>query len=155
MAVRARWRHQGRNAIDQLQRREAQLVQLGTTLVTRRLAVLSGPALHQGDALFAARRLARLHFAGACVARNPNAMTGVSVVGLLTVAIGAMHGMPQHVLRNGMQAVQLMALAFAVNLGCQLVGFLLFWPLGTAYAMTSGLIKGNRNVTLVWVVVAP
>ena len=48
-----------------------------------------------------------------------------------------------------------MALAFAVNQGCQLVGFLHFWPLGTADAMTVGLIKGNRNVTLVWVVVAP
>jgi len=94
-------------------------------------------------------------FAGAFVARNPSAMTGVSVVGLLAVAIGAMHGMPQHVLGHGLQALELMGLAFAVNVGFQLVGFILFSRLGAADALTIGLVSGNRNVTLVWVVVAP
>ena len=94
-------------------------------------------------------------FAGNFVLRNPSAMTGVSVVGLLTVAIGAMHGMPEHVLGHGVQAMQLMGLAFAVNIGFQLVGFLLFSRLGFTDALTVGLVSGNRNVTLVWVVVAP
>ena len=94
-------------------------------------------------------------FAAAFVVRNPSAMTGVSVLGLLTVAIGAMHGMPQHVLGHGAQALQLMGLAFAVNVGFQLVGFVLFSRLGAADALTVGLVSGNRNITLVWVVVAP
>jgi len=92
---------------------------------------------------------------GNLVACNPSAMTGVSVVGLLTVAIGAMHGMPQHVLGHGMQALQLLGLAFAVNVGFQLAGFVLFSRLGVADALTVGLVSGNRNVTLVWVAVAP
>jgi predicted Na+-dependent transporter len=94
-------------------------------------------------------------FASGFVARNPNAMTGVSVVGLLTVAIGAMHGMSEHVLGHGLQAMQLTGLAFAVNVGFQIVGFVIFSKLGTTDALTVGLVSGNRNVTLVWVVVAP
>ena len=94
-------------------------------------------------------------FAGAFVVRNPSAMTGVSVVGLLAVAVGAMHGMPQHVLGHGVQAMQLIGLAFAVNIGFQLAGFVLFSGLGVADALTVGLVSGNRNVTLMWVVVAP
>ena len=92
---------------------------------------------------------------GVFVVRNPTVMTGVSVVGLLTVAIGAMHGMPQQVFGNEVQALQLLGLAFVVNAGFQLVGFLLFLRLGMADAITIGLISGYRNVTLVWVVVAP
>ena len=106
-----------------------------------------------GAAVGAAVLLRR--FAGAFVARNPSAMTGVSLVGLLTVAIGAMHGMPQHVSGHGVQALQPIVLAFAVNIGFQLAGFALFWRLGVAEALTVGLVSGNRNVTLVWVVVAP
>lgn len=56
-------------------------------------------------------------FAGALVVRNPSAITGASVVGLLTVALGAMHGMAQQVPGNGAQTLQLMGLAFAVNVG--------------------------------------
>jgi len=93
--------------------------------------------------------------AGAFVARNPSAMTGISVVGLLAVAIGAMHGMPQHVLGHGTQALQLIGLAFTVNVGFQFLGFVLFSRLGVTDALTVGLVSGNRNVTLVWVVVAP
>ena len=94
-------------------------------------------------------------FAGAFVARNSSAMTGVSVVGLLAVAVGVMHGRPQHVLGHGVQALQLIGLAFAVNIGFQLVGFVLFSRLGMADAMRVGLVSGNRNDTLVRVVNAP
>ena len=93
-------------------------------------------------------------FAGASVVRNLSAMTGVSVVGLLTVAIGAMHRMPQHMSGHGVRALQLMLLAFAVNISFQLAGFVPFWRLGVADALTVGLVSGNRNVTLVWVGVA-
>ena len=122
-------------------------VQIDAVAMLGRIVAVIGAA---AGTAFALRR-----FAGAFVARNPSAMTGVSVVGLLTVAIGAMHGMPGHVLGHGVQALQLMALAFAVNIGFQLVGFVLFSRLGVADALTVGLVSGNRNVTLVWVVVAP
>lgn len=122
-------------------------VQIDAVAMLGRIVAVTGAA---AGTAFALRR-----FAGAFVARNPSAMTGVSVVGLLTVAIGAMHGMPGHVLGHGVQALQLMALAFAVNIGFQLVGFVLFSRLGVADALTVGLVSGNRNVTLVWVVVAP
>ncbi|HUG26251.1 hypothetical protein [Piscinibacter sp.] len=105
--------------------------------------------------LAAGTALVLRRFAGAFVARNPSAMAGVSVVGLLAVAIGAMHGMPQQVLGHGMQALQLIGLAFTVNVGFQFLGFVLFSRLGVADALTVGLVSGNRNVTLVWVVVAP
>lgn len=129
-------------------------------------ALIGGSAAHIDVAAMLARIVAVIgtaagaavlmrRFAGAVVARNPSAMTGVSVVGLLAVAIGAMHGMPQHVLGHGVQALQLIGLAFAVNVGFQIVGFILFSRLGAADALTVGLVSGNRNVTLVWVVVAP
>ncbi len=47
-----RWR-QGRDAVDQLQWRESQLVRFDATLVTRRFAVLFGAAVHLGSARFA------------------------------------------------------------------------------------------------------
>ena len=65
-------------------------------------------------------------FASAFVARNPSATTGVSVVALFTVAIGVVHGMPQHVSDHGVQALQLTVLAFAFNISFQLAGFVLF-----------------------------
>ena len=39
------------------------------------------------------------------LACNPSVMTGMSVVGLLTIAIGVMHGMPQQVFGNGVQTL--------------------------------------------------
>jgi hypothetical protein len=45
-------RHQGRNAVDQLQQREVQFICLGATLVAAGLAVLLGAAVHQIDSLF-------------------------------------------------------------------------------------------------------
>jgi hypothetical protein len=47
-----RW-HRGGNAIDQIQWREVQFVDLGAALVRARLAVLFCAAAHQGGALFA------------------------------------------------------------------------------------------------------
>ena len=44
---------QGRNAVDQLQWREVQLVNLGALLVTRRLAALFGAAVHPLSTFFA------------------------------------------------------------------------------------------------------
>ena len=53
VAVRARWWHQGRNAINQLQWREGNLIHLGAELVMTRLAVLFGAEVDQLAARFA------------------------------------------------------------------------------------------------------
>ena len=116
----------------------------GSTVHIDAVAMLGRIVAVIGAAAGAAVLLRR--FAGAFVARNPSARTGVSVVGLLTVAIGAMHGMPQHVSGHGMQVLQLTVLAFAVDISFQLAGFVLFWRLGVADALTIGLVSGNRNV---------
>ena len=53
VAVGARWWHQCRNAINQLQWREGDLVHLGAALVGTRFAVLFGAAVDQLAARFA------------------------------------------------------------------------------------------------------
>jgi hypothetical protein len=50
--MRARWWHQGRNAVDQLQRCKVKFVHLGTTLVTGGFALLISASVHQGCTLF-------------------------------------------------------------------------------------------------------
>jgi predicted Na+-dependent transporter len=94
-------------------------------------------------------------FANQWVAGNPNVMTGISVLGLIAVAIGAMHGMQRHVLGEPVRALLLLGLAFLGNAGMQALGALIFMPLGRVRAMTVGLVTGNRNVTLVWAATGP
>ncbi len=115
--------------------------------MTARLALIVGAA-----ALVAA--LLR-RYAANFVQRNPQAMTGLAVAGLLLVALGAMRGMQHTVLAQPLLVVELLLLAFAVNAGFQLIGALLFIGWGRAEAVTVGLVSGNRNVTLAWVMAAP
>jgi BASS family bile acid:Na+ symporter len=98
--------------------------------------------------------LLRRH-AGRWVAGNPNAMTGIAVLGLLLVAIGAMRGMREEIAAAPAHAVLLLALAFAANAGLQATGALLFAALERRRALTVGLVSGNRNITLVWAAAAP
>ncbi|MBN8929405.1 MAG: hypothetical protein BGO51_07915 [Rhodospirillales bacterium 69-11] len=106
-----------------------------------------------GGAALAASLLRR--FAGAWVRDNPNAMTGVAVVGLLVVGIGAMRGMREQILLAPRAAATLLVIAFLVNLGLQVTGALLFGALDRTRALTVGLVSGNRNITLVWAAAAP
>lgn len=94
-------------------------------------------------------------YAGGFVARNPQAMTGLAVVGLLLVALGAMRGMQHTVLAQPQLVAGMLLLAFAVNAGFQLLGLALFSGWGRAEAVTVGLVSGNRNVMLAWVMAAP
>lgn len=105
-----------------------------------------------GAALIAAllRRCARDF-----VAANPLAMTGISVLGLIVVATGAMRGMQAQLASNLGAVGVALGVAFAVNAGFQLLGSLLFAHQGRADALTVGLMSGNRNVTLVWVAALP
>lgn len=98
--------------------------------------------------------LLRRH-AGRWVAENPNGMTGIAVLGLLLVAIGAMRGMRQEIIAAPGQALLLLGLAFLINAAFQAVGALLFAGLERRRALTVGLVSGNRNITLVWAAAAP
>lgn len=110
-------------------------------------------ALIVGSAAAAAGVLKR--FAGGFVQRNPQAMTGLAVAGLLLVALGAMRGMQNTLLEQPLVAIELLVLAFLVNAGFQILGAALFASWGRAEAVTIGLVSGNRNVTLAWVMAAP
>ena len=98
--------------------------------------------------------LLRRH-AGRWVAENPNAMTGIAVLGLLLVAVGAMRGMREEIAAAPGHALLLLGLAFLVNAALQAVGALLFFAVERRRALTVGLVSGNRNITLVWAAAAP
>ena len=125
----------------------------GAELAIDPLALSARLAVIVGGAASVAWLLRRC--AGAWVAANPHAMTGVSVLGLILVAVGAMRGMQGHVAAAPAQAVALLGVAFLANAGFQAAGALLFAGLGRTRALTAGLVSGNRNVTLVWAAAAP
>lgn len=89
-------------------------------------------------------------FANGFVRQNPHAMTGIAVLGLILVAIGAMRGMQAHFLASPGQVAIDLAIAFLANAGFQALGTLLFARAGRVRALTVGLVSGNRNVTLIW-----
>ena len=126
----------------------------GAELAIDPLALSARLAVIVGGAAAAAWLLRRR--AGRWVAANPHAMTGVSVLGLVLVAIGAMRGMQGHVFAAPAEAAALLGVAFLANAGFQAVGALLFaGRLDRTRALTVGLVSGNRNVTLVWAAAAP
>jgi predicted Na+-dependent transporter len=110
--------------------------------MTARLLLIVGGAC-------ACATLLRRH-AGRFVAENPHAMTGIAVLGLILVAIGAMRGMRNYFVAHPREVVNCVVLAFAVNAGFQGLGAILFAPAGRMRALTVGLVSGNRNVTLAW-----
>ncbi|MCB4822155.1 hypothetical protein [Roseicella aerolata] len=116
-------------------------------LLSARLGVIVGGAA--GTAWLLRR------FAGRWVVDNPNAMTGIAVIGLLLVAIGAMRGMQAQILATPQAAALVLGLAFLANAGFQVVGALLFGAMDRTRALTVGLVSGNRNITLVWAAAAP
>jgi predicted Na+-dependent transporter len=122
-------------------------LQISPWEMTLRLALIVGSAAAVAGLL---RR-----FAGGFVDRNPQAMTGLAVTGLLLVALGAMRGMQDTVLGQPLLVLELLVLAFGVNAGFQVLGAAMFSSLGRAEAVTVGLVSGNRNVTLAWVMAAP
>lgn len=120
---------------------------IDTGAMALRLAVIVG-----GAGLVAAGL--RRH-AGGFVRDNPHAMTGIAVLGLVLVAIGAMSGMQHVLLDQPAKVVRYLLVAFALNAGFQALGAVLFWPAGRERALSVGLVSGNRSVTLVWAAAGP
>ncbi len=117
------------------------------------LALFERMATLIGGAAIAAALLRR--FASQWIDRHPEALTGASVLGLIVVAIGVMHGMQPLLVEHAGTVGEMMLIAFAANVALQLLGAVLFSPLGWRDAATVGLLSGNRNVTLVAAVLAP
>jgi len=101
-----------------------------------------------GGACLAATLIRR--YATAFVRDNPDAMTGIAVIGLIVVAVGAMRGMQVHFLAHPQEALLFLGIAFLVNAGFQVIGALLFAGLDRPRALAVGLVSGNRNITLIW-----
>jgi BASS family bile acid:Na+ symporter len=125
----------------------------GYDLAIDPVAMTARLVLIVGGACLCATLLKR--HAGDFVARNPHAMTGVAVIGLILVAIGAMRGMQRYFLEHPVEVAGTLALAFLVNAGFQVLGTVLFTPSGRPRALTVGLVSGNRNVTLAWAAAGP
>ena len=117
-------------------------IQLDPAAMTLRLLIIVGGACAVATLL---RR-----FAGSFVKKNPHAMTGVAVLGLILVAIGAMRGMQSYFLAHSAEVVVNLAIAFGANAAFQALGALLFIRAGRWRALTVGLVSGNRNITLIW-----
>ena len=93
--------------------------------------------------------------ANSAIRTHPEAMRGLSVLGLVVVAVGAMHGMRERLAERPAEVAAALAIAFTANAALQALGAALFARRGLDTAMTVGLVSGNRNVTLVWVAVMP
>ena len=132
---------------------------LAATLIDARFDLDPGAMMLRLLAIVGGAWLASLgvrRWAGGFVRANPHCLTGVAVAGLLIVALAAMRGMQAVLLAEPGRVAALLGLAFAANAGFQALGALLFQGRGArSWALTVGLVSGNRNVTLVWAAAAP
>jgi len=125
---------------------DAELTIDGLTMSVRLVAIVGGAALVSW---------LLKGFAKDTVERNPHAMTGISVIGLIVVAVGATHGIDKYIFAEPLWALELLSIAFAINVFFQIISALLFARLGQICSFTVGLLSGNRNVTLIWTASAP
>ncbi|HVH81387.1 MAG TPA: hypothetical protein VM782_18450 [Stellaceae bacterium] len=122
----------------------------GYHLTVNPLAMSLQLLLIVGGACLAAILVKR--FAGAFIRENPDAVTGIAVFALILAGLGSMRGMQAYFLSQPELALKLLVLSYALNLGFQLCGTLLFWRGDRGSALTAGLIGGTRTITLAWVV---
>jgi predicted Na+-dependent transporter len=114
-----------------------------TSMSLHLLALVGGAAV----AAFAVKK-----FAAGFVRDNPDAMTGIAVFALVLAGMGSMAGVQAYFLARPIVTLELLALAYAINLGFQCLGTVLFWRSERKSALTAGLISGTRTITLAWVV---
>jgi len=76
-------------------------------------------------------------------------LDGAAVAGLLVFAVAVMDGVRGRLAADPGAFLGLLAAAFALNLGLQLAGALLFAHHGRRTALTVGLLSGNTNLGLV------
>jgi len=81
--------------------------------------------------------------------RLAGAIDGVNVLTLVVFAVALMDGVSMTFLERPALVLGLTALAFALNLGLNLAGTLIFWRAGPRTATTIGFSSGNRNLALI------
>lgn len=98
--------------------------------------------------------LARRLVGGTRIAAAGTVINGLSVLILVFFAIAMMNGVTARMITEPAYVAGIAALAFAANVGLQVVGAVLFARLGRREALSIGLASGNRAMAL-WVAVLP
>jgi len=80
---------------------------------------------------------------------NARLLDGFAVLGLLVFALAVMAGVGDRLREQPAAGLELLGLAFAVNVVLQALGTLLFAHHGLRVALTTGLLSGNGNLALV------
>ncbi len=121
---------------------EVQLWQLSL-----RLAVLVFSA-------FAVALLMKRMLGQARIDRHAALFDGLSVLFITIFVIGLMRGITGLAIRNPWFVVQTFAVATLLVFGLYVIATLLFWGLGPRSAMAAGLVSGNCNMGLMYLVLA-
>lgn len=98
--------------------------------------------------------IARRMIGGERISRSASAINGVSVLLLVYFAIAMMNGVTDRILAEPVFVAIVGIVAFASNVGLQIVGAVMFSWLGKREALSIGLPSGNRAMAL-WVAVIP
>jgi len=98
--------------------------------------------------------LARCFIGGPRIAAAGMVINAVSILILVFIAIAMMNGVTAWILNEPFYVAGVAVLAFAANVGLQIIGALLFSCLGRREVVTIGLASGNCAMTL-WVAVIP
>jgi BASS family bile acid:Na+ symporter len=123
-------------------------VLLGVDLPLEPTTLLMRLALLIGGATAAAVGLRRW-WEPAVVARRGAAIDGVAVLAMLTFGLAVMDGVTAAALNRPAFTAMAVAAVFALAIGLNIAGTLLFAPFGRRLAMTVGLISGFKNFGVV------
>lgn len=81
-------------------------------------------------------------------------LDGISVIFISIFIIGVMHGVTDLFLQQPWYVFQVLAAATSLVLGLYLAATLMFWRMGPSSAMATGLLSGNCNMGLMYLVLA-
>jgi BASS family bile acid:Na+ symporter len=87
------------------------------------------------------------------IARHGLAIDGALVSLLGVLVIGIMDGVAAVVLTSPLKVAFYVFLAFAVNVGMQVMGGLVLWWRNRPYALVLALLSGNRNMAMILAVI--
>ncbi len=86
--------------------------------------------------------------------RNARAIDGLGVLFVVVFCLGIVDGLQAFAIERPYYVLLTLTATFALNIGLQLFGALLFLRMGRREALTVGLITGNTNLGLVLVTLA-
>lgn len=90
----------------------------------------------------------------ATLVRNGRAIDGLGVLFVVVFCLGIVDGLQAFAIERPHYVLLTLAATFALNIGLQIFGALLFLRMGRREALTVGLITGNTNLGLVLVTLA-